>query len=144
MQQYIDSGKIRYAILDMPLEMHKAAFKAAEASHCAKEQGKFWEMHQSMLFDQKTLDALNPHAESIGLDMARFDSCLKTNKYADAVRKDMTLASALGVSGTPSFILALTDSRDPSKVKGISLIRGARPFESFKQAIDQALADIKK
>jgi protein-disulfide isomerase len=140
----VDSGKIRYAILDLPLSMHRSAFKAAVASHCAGEQGKFWEMHQSMLSDQNTLDDLNIYAKPLGLDLARFDSCLKSNKYAEEVRNGMAIAKTLGVTGTPSFVLALTDDKAPSKVKGISLIRGAQGYESFKQEIDKALAGIKK
>lgn len=137
----MDTGKIRYALLDLPLPMHKLAFKAAEASHCAADQGKFWEMHDSMMADQNTLDALGSHAESIHLDIAQFQKCLDSDKYADAVRQDMAKANQLGVTGTPSFVLASTNPEDPSKVKGLRLIRGAQPFSNFKQAIDQALAE---
>jgi protein-disulfide isomerase len=140
----VDTGKIRYALLDLPLPMHQMAFKAAEAAHCAAEQGKFWEMHDSMMADQETLDDLQSHAESIHLDIAQFNTCMETGKYADAVRENMALASKLGINGTPSFVLALTNPEDPSKVKGLVLLRGAQPFSNFKQAIDQALADEQK
>lgn len=137
----MDTGKIRYALLDLPLPMHKLAFKAAEASHCAQEQGKFWEMHDSMMADQKTLDALESHAESIQLDIVQFNDCLNSDKYAEAVRQDMLTAGKLGVNATPSFVLALTDPEDPSKATGLQLLRGAMPFSNFRQAIDQALED---
>jgi protein-disulfide isomerase len=137
----VDTGKIRYALLDLPLPMHKLAFKAAEASHCAADQGKFWEMHDSMMADQNALDALGSYAESIHLDIAQFQECLDSDKYADAVRQDMAKANQLGVTGTPSFVLASTNPEDPSKVKGLRLIRGAQPFSNFEQAIDQVLAE---
>ena len=121
--------------------MHPLAFKAAEASHCAKEQGKFWEMHDSMMADQQTLDALESHAESIQLDIVRFQTCLNTDKYADAVSQDMATAKKLGVNGTPGFVLALTDPEDPSSVTGLIHLRGAQPFENFKQVLDQVLAE---
>ena len=121
--------------------MHQFAIKAAEASHCAQEQGKFWEMHDSMMADQNTLDALDSHAESIHLDIAQFNTCLNTDRYADSVRQDIAKAGELGINGTPSFVLARTDPEDPSRVKGLGLLRGAQPFSNFKQAIDQALAD---
>lgn len=124
--------------------MHKLAFKAAEASHCAREQGKFWEMHDSMLANQKTLDVLKSYAESIGLDIEQFEACLNTDKYAGEVREDMAVADKLGITGTPSFVLARTDPQNPSKVRGISYIRGALPFDAFKQALDEALADVRK
>ncbi len=122
--------------------MHKLAFKAAEASHCAKEQGKFWEMHSRMMTDQKMLNDLNAYAYFLDLDIAQFEDCLKTNKYADEVRKDMELADKLGINGAPSFVLALTDPKDPQKVTGISFMRGAQSFATFKKLIDQALADV--
>ncbi len=137
----MDTGKIRYALLDLPLPMHNLAFKAAEASHCAGEQGMFWEMHDSMMVDQKTLNALESLAESIHLDVAQFQTCLDTEKYADAVREDMAIAGELGVNGTPSFVLTMTDPDNPTKVKGIGLLRGAQPFSNFQRAIDQALAE---
>jgi protein-disulfide isomerase len=119
--------------------MHKLAFKAAEASQCAREQGKFWEIHDSMMADQKTLDAPESYAESIHLDVAQFKTCMNSDKYADAIRRDMALAAKLGVSGTPSFLLARADPDNPSKVKGLQLLRGARPFAAFKQVLDQVL-----
>lgn len=127
----------------MPLPMHKLAFKAAEASHCAAEQGKFWEMHDSMMADQQTLDALESHAESIQLDLAQFQACLNTDKYAEAVRQDMADANKLGVTGTPSFVLTLTDPKNPSKVKGLAILKGAQPFDNFKRILDQALSSLK-
>ncbi len=101
----------------------------------------FWEMHDSMMVDQKTLNALESLAESIHLDVAQFQTCLDTEKYADAVREDMAIAGELGVNGTPSFVLTMTDPDDPTKVKGIGLIRGAQPFSNFQRVIDQALAE---
>ena len=94
-----------------------------------------------MMSDQKNLSELNTYAESINLDIAQFENCLSTNKYADEIRKDMALAQKMGITGTPSFVLARTDPQNPAKVKGISLIRGAQPFPAFKQAIDQALTE---
>ncbi len=57
--------------LDMPLEaIHKQAFKAAEATHCAKDQGKFWEMHDRLFANQRKLEPWSAHAEALGLDVA--------------------------------------------------------------------------
>ena len=122
--------------------MHKLAFKAAEASQCAREQGKFWEMHQSLMADQDTLDALNTHAESIQIDVARFETCLNTDQYADSVRQDIALAEKLGVNSTPSFLIALASPEDPLKVKGLHVLKGAAPFTAFKQVLDQILGQL--
>jgi protein-disulfide isomerase len=144
MKQYVDSGKIRYTVLDAPLPIHKLAAKAAEASHCAEEQGKFWEMHDQMMANQKALNDLSSYATSLNLDVPRFEECLKTDKYADQVNKDKAVASQLNISGVPGFVLALSDPQKPSKVKGISFIMGAQPFSVFQKEIDQALADLSK
>ena len=141
--EYIDTGKLRYASLDMPLEnIHKEAFRAAMASHCADDQGKFWEMHDLLFENQRQIEPLSAHAASLGLDGEQFAACLDSEKYADSVRKDMTEAKKAGVSGTPSFVLAKTDPGDPTKVKGITFIRGAKAFDAFKAEIEQALGGL--
>lgn len=122
--------------------MHNLAFKAAEASHCAAEQGRFWEMHDRMMADQGALGAPESYAESLNLDIPQFKNCLDADRYAESVRRDMTQAGKLGVNGTPSFVLTRTNPEDPSKVRGIQLLKGAQPFSNFKQALDRSLADI--
>ena len=137
----MDTGKIRYALLDLPLEsIHKLAFKAAEATHCAEDQGKFWEMHHRLFENQKSLEPWNAHADAIGLDVDKFQQCMTVSKHAAAIRKDMAEAQKSGSTGTPAFLLTITDPKNPSRVKGLSLFRGAQPFEKFKAEIDQALA----
>ena len=89
---------------DMPLEsIHKLAFKAAEAANCAGEQGKYWEMHGRLFANQQAFEPWAPHAEALGLDVARFETCLSTGKYADEIRRDMAQAATAGVTGTPAF-----------------------------------------
>ena len=124
----------------MPLErIHPLAFKASEATHCAEDQGKFWEMHARLFENQKALEPWSAHAEALGLDVATFDACMESDKYADAVRADMAEASKAGATGTPSFIIAKTDPEDLTKVTGVTFLRGAVPFANFKAALDAAL-----
>ena len=66
----------KVVLRDMPLEaIHPQAFKAAEASRCAGEQGKFWEMHDRLFTNQNALARkdLSAHAQALGLDGAAFD-----------------------------------------------------------------------
>ena len=130
--------------MDMPLPIHKDAFRASVATHCAEDQGKFWEMHDRIFANQRAIEPLTGHAEALGLDVVAFESCMASEKYGEAVRKDMEQAQKAGVSGTPSFVLGRTDPADPSKVKGISFIRGAQQFAAFKTEIEKALAEVEK
>ena len=132
-------------LLDLPLEsIHKLAFKAAEATHCAEDQGKYWEMHDRLFAQQKALEPWKAHAEALGLDVAKFEDCMNTGKYAAEIRKDMAQAEKAGATGAPGFVVGLTDPADPTKVKGLTFIRGAAPFDRFKAEIDQALAGAPK
>lgn len=133
---------MRYVVLDMPLEsIHPAAFKAAETTHCAEEQGKFWEMHDRLFNHQRNLEPWTAHATALSLDVEKFETCLNSGQYAAAIRKDMAEGQKAGVRGTPSFVLARTDPENASKVKGLIFIRGAQGFNQFKAQIDKALTE---
>ena len=132
-------------MLDLPLEqIHKQAFKAAEASHCAADQGKFWEMHDRLFENSRSIEPVAPHAEAVGLDVATFNDCMSSGSKAAGIRREMTIAARLGARSTPSFVLGITDPNDPSKVKGLTFIKGAQAYPTFKAAIDAALADLAK
>ncbi len=125
---YKDKVKIVYK--HFPLSIHKNAFIAAEASMCAHEQGKFWEMHDKMFEDQANLskDALISKAESLGLDSNKFKQCLESGKYKEYVKRDMMDGARAGVSGTPAFI-----------INNETFISGAVGYDRLAEAIDQAL-----
>jgi protein-disulfide isomerase len=123
--------KIRLVFKQFPLRnIHPHAQKAAEASLCAKEQGKFWEMHDAMFGDQKNLTVpdLETKAESAGLDKQAFSECLASGRSADAVDEDVRQGSLAGVSGTPALFI---NGR---------LVSGAVPYEQIAQVIDEELA----
>ena len=99
-------------------------------------------MHDRLFENQRALEPWSGHAEALGLDVAAFDACLESEKFAAATRSDMAVAAKAGATGTPSFVLGVTDPEDPSKMRGLAFIRGAQPFAAFKAQIDQALADL--
>ncbi len=143
-RDYIQTGKLKYVLRDLPLEaIHPFAMKAAEATHCAGEQGKYWEMHDRLFANQRALarPELSKHAEALGLDVAAFDQCMDSGKSAARIRKDVAEAQSLQVNGTPTFFLGLTDA-NTSKVKGVR-ISGAQGYEAFKAAIERILASQK-
>jgi protein-disulfide isomerase len=111
LKQYVEGGIIRYAIIDLPLPIHKMAFKAAEAYYCAGDQGKFWEMHDQIMSNQEYLNDLSAYATSLSLDVAKCENCLETGKYTEMVGKNVAIASKLKISGVPGFILAQSIQR---------------------------------
>jgi protein-disulfide isomerase len=124
-------GKVRIVFRDLPLlSIHKNAGVAAEAAHCANDQGKFWEMHDRLFANQGKLSApeLKEHAVAVGLQAESFNQCLDSGKYTAEWRKDSEEATRLGLSGTPAFFI---NGR---------LLTGAQPFESFAAVIDEELA----
>ncbi len=129
-EQYGD--QIRLVYRDFPLNsIHPEAQKAAEASQCAHEQGKYWEMHDAMFANQAitglSIDALSSMAEQIGLDVDTFTACVDSGKYADEVANDLRDGSSYGVTGTPTFF-----------INGVRLV-GAQPLVAFTTIIDQEL-----
>ena len=128
-------NNVRLVYRDFPLSFHQYAQKAAEASQCAFEQGKYWEYHDILYENQETLDvaSLKQYAKDLGLDSAKFDSCLDSGKYESEVEKDFQDGQAAGVSATPAFFIL---DRDGNVVENIV---GAQPFSVFKEAIDPLL-----
>ena len=139
-KEYVETGKVKHVFMDLPLEsIHKIAFKAAEAAHCAGEQGKYWEMHDRLFENQNKLQPFAAHAEAIGIDVIKFDECVNSGRQAAAIREDMAAAQKAGVTGTPTFFLAYTDPKS-SRVKTVRRLSGAQPFANFKMEIDKLLA----
>ena len=132
---------MKYVLRDLPLEaIHPYAMKAAEATHCAGDQGKYWDMHDRLFANQRELSRadLTKHAQALGLNVAAFDQCLDSGKTTARIRKDIADAEKLQANGTPTFFIGLTDGNG-NQIKGTRLV-GALPYASFKEAIDRLLA----
>lgn len=141
-KNYIKTGKIRYAIIDYPWPGNVPAMNASLAAHCAHEQGKFWEMHRELTTDPTAIDDLNAIAEFIELDMKKFTTCVETEKCKNIVSLNIQLGSDLNIPSVPGFIIAFVDQENPQKVKGISYIRGAKPYAHFQQEIEKAISGL--
>lgn len=125
-------GDVRVVFLQFPLrDIHPNAQKAAEASLCAFDQGKFWEAHDIYFAQRDNLDVpgLKGLAEQLDLDVDRFSACLDSGTYADRVDAEMSAGVSVGVSGTPAVF-----------VNGRPLPGGAVPFEMVAELIDDELA----
>jgi protein-disulfide isomerase len=137
--QYIDTGKVRYVFRDFPLDkLHPQARKAAEAAHCAGEQGKYWEMHDTLFTNQAALkvENLQAFARDLGVEVDAFNACLDQGQYANAVNQHQAAGAAVGITGTPAFFIGKTSSDGTIEA---TLIKGAYPLTAFRQAIDRLL-----
>lgn len=138
-KEYVVSGKIRLAYLNLPLSMHANAMPAAIAAMCASAQGKFWEMHDKLFDTQQIWEKIaNPRAYldslavSVGAKAAAQKSCSESGATKTLIQADMERARSSGVQSTPTFFI------------GGTKLEGAYPIADFRKAIDAALAAAKK
>ncbi len=136
-RDYIDTGKVRYVVHDLPLAYHAFAVPAAIAARCAGEQGHYWEYREELFREQYRL-AQEPYAEiaaGMGLDAKLFADCRADPAQAAAVRAGVNLAASSGLGSTPSFII----NRSGAGRESVAIIVGAKPYEVFKAKIDALL-----
>jgi len=131
-QKYGDKVQIIYR--QFPLSIHPFAFKAAEASLCANEQGKFWPMHDEMFGDQTKLAVsdLKQTARRLGMDGKKFDGCLDSGKYVEQVQNDQKEGMRIGVNGTPAMF-----------INGAYVEGGSVPFPVLESLIKRELLRVK-
>lgn len=126
--------RVRFVFRHFPLDsIHPNARPAANASECASEQGKFWEIHDKLFENQNSLgnDLYSKLAKEMGLDTGKFEDCVKSNKYEQIVIRDQSSGLASGVEGTPATFVITADKQ--------TMISGAVPQPQVETAIDQAL-----
>jgi protein-disulfide isomerase len=137
-RDYIDTGKVKWVVLDLPLPMHPNASKAAQAAHCAGEQQYFWQMRK-MLFDNAPVtgsESLTGYAQQLGLDEQAFDDCLTSDRYLAQINADNQAAAAMRITGTPTFIIGKGGN---DWVEGKKLV-GAQSYAVFDGAVRLALS----
>ena len=150
-QYYIDTGRVQFIYRSMGnfVSDNIARVKgtpaktesrdAALAVYCAGDQDMFWEMHalgeDVGSFTDKRLKSI---AETVGLDMAAFNSCYDSGKYLDRVEQDFEDGQAANITGTPGFLVTYTVNGE-TKTR---LIEGAQPFSSFQTELEAILNEI--
>lgn len=120
---------MRLVYKDFPLNSHELAMPAHEAARCAGAQGRYWAYHDRLYDTQPRFEReqLVAYAIDLGLDRERFTRCLDDREFRAAVEASRDEGLALGVRGTPTFLINGT------------IIRGAAPFEQFETVIEAAL-----
>lgn len=122
---------VRLVYKHMPLDqLHPQARRAAEASWCAQQQGKFWEYHDVLYAGgpDGSDQALTTVATRIGLNLPAYQQCMSAGQASAEVQKQVEEGAKYGVQGTPGFF-----------VNG-RFINGAVPLETFVRIVDEELA----
>ena len=108
----VNSGRLRWRYRDFPLQQHQFARLAAHSAACADEQGKYWAQHEQIYQGQSEWAAARDagplfrnYARTVGLDLGRYDSCMKSGKYAGRIQASYNEGVQLGVSSTPTLLI---------------------------------------
>lgn len=135
---YVETGKVRFVARDFPLPKHGRARAAAVAAACAGAQGRFWEMRDALLTEGHGLtpEDIDRLATRLGLDLVKFDACSADVAQGERLDRQVEAARALGVSGTPSFLVGTTRG---ALVQGRLLV-GDETFADFEKVLAPYLA----
>lgn len=127
-------GKIRLVVKMNPYKYRDFSHIAAEAVLAARDQGRFWEMHQLLLKKSPQLDrnSLVRYAQELGLDVKKFTESLDTKKNANTIERDKQLAISLDLYETPAFFI---NGRK---------VTGNRPYDYFKKTIDEEMKSVRQ
>jgi protein-disulfide isomerase len=135
----VSSGQVRLRFLDYPLVEigHRNSPTASLAAACANEQGKFWEMHDAIFANQdrwatqvtgKPRGVIDPLARNVGLDVARYEQCMASQKYLPNIQAHRRAAERYQIRSTPSFVI------------GGKVYAGSLSYDEFKRHVDAARA----
>ena len=134
-------GKVAWVYRHFPIsQLHAKASKEAEATECAAELGGnqvFWKYIDLVFETTDSNDSLDPAelpkiAQTVGLDVQAFNTCLSSGRYTEMVKKSVEEAVKAGARGTPYSVIV---AKDGEKV----VINGAEPIEMVKDKIDALL-----
>lgn len=136
LNDYVAKRKVYYVYYNYPLNFHPQAEPAAEAALCAGDQQKYWEMHDLLFNEQASWSGKDNHtqifqnfAEKLQLNTDTFNNCIRSEKYAKQIQKDLKAGNSRKVTGTPTFF-----------INGTEQIVGAQDYSDFQNAIEAALA----
>ena len=134
-------NRVAFGYRHFPLAFHQEADEAAIAAECAREQGRFEEIHATLFQNPKAqkIRNLKEYARNIKIKYPlKFDQCLDKEKYRGLVDQDLKDGAKLGITGTPGFFIGLFDFKS-GEIQG-EVLSGAQPYNAFKQAIDKYLS----
>lgn len=134
-ENYIDTGKVNLIFVDLAF-LGRDSAKAAAASYCAEEQGKYWEYHDILYNFQEDIDSgwagserLKAFAQSLEMDEELFNSCLDSGKFSKRVQYNTIESKNQGATATPTFVIINSNGEQQKIV-------GAQPYSVFKNVLD--------
>jgi protein-disulfide isomerase len=138
---YVKSGQVKYFFRDLPMQEHPTAFLKANIARCAGEQDRFWEAHDLLFKEQKTLSGneLSRLIQTLGLEGSSFTNCVGSEKYGAIIRRSAQSAERMKIRGTPAFLVGKLNE-DGSMLQVTKVFFGAESFEAFKKVLDEVLA----
>jgi protein-disulfide isomerase len=111
-ERLIKTGRLRWRYRDFPLQQHPFARLAAHSAACADDQGKFWQQHEKIYEGQSdwagvrnAAPIFRQYAQQVGLDLDRYDACMKAGKYAGRIQASLNEGMQLGVASTPTLLV---------------------------------------
>lgn len=140
-RDYIATGKVRQVFRHYPIErIHPHAFKAAQTAECARQQGRFWEMHARLFSNQAAMADANllNHAKALGLDTDAFKLCVTAPATTAKIRSDIMAGAREQITGTPAFFIGTVEK--DGRLKVLRRVNGAAGYGAFKQVFDALLA----
>jgi len=138
LENFIKTGKVKMIFKDFTI-IGPDSVNAAHGTHCANDQGKFWEYHD-ILYNNWTgenngwasSDNLLRFAQEIELDIDQWSDCMIDERYSQIISNSSKDARELGITGTPAFFVIGPDNK-------ITRISGAQPYESFQKIFNSEL-----
>jgi protein-disulfide isomerase len=137
--EYVDKGKVLLAFKQFPLEtIHPNARRGAQISECAQQQGAFLKVHDFLFSDPNNLKSATAKTlpARIGVDESQLKGCLTSAAIDESIDRDEAEGKALGIRGTPSFLIGILKGTD---VTVLRLESGAIPVKAFSMMLDDAL-----
>jgi len=138
-ERFVQPGHLRYVLMDLPLRIHPAALPAAQAVHCAGEQGRYYELSDAIFAGGRVSpDSIDSAVSEAQVDAQQLRDCLRAGRHMETIQASMATADAVGISGTPGFVLGRTAADGTLTGR---VIVGAQPVEVFVAAIEAALKE---
>lgn len=133
-ERMVDPGRVRWIYRDFPLNIHRFSRVSAHAGACADEQGRFWELKRGIYdtqnewaYGRDAAGHFRKLARSFGLDVDRYDECMKSARFAGRIQASLDEGTKAGVNSTPSFIIG-------------GRIYGSLPYDQLKAIVDSLAA----